>query len=97
MDGGAFTTFVPKLLGEKLEETGSEVVELALEKPVEMKTAVKNVLTIAISMVHVIVQLTTTAGPGRIRSLRALMAQGEIEDMLIGISARVLEYMRTKY
>jgi hypothetical protein len=97
LDWGAFTTFVSKLFGEKLEETGSEVVELPLEKPVKMKTAVKNVLTIAISMVHVIVQLTTRAGPGRIRSLRALMAQGEIEDMLIGISARVLEYMRTKY
>ena len=48
-----------------------------------MKTAVKDVVTIAKSMIHITVQLTTRAGPVRIRSLRALVAQDEMEDMLI--------------
>ena len=35
-------------------------------------------------MIHITVQLTTRAGPMRIRSLRALVPQNEMEDMLIG-------------
>ena len=50
-----------------------------LEKDVEMKTAVKDVMTIAKSMIHITVQLTTRAFPVRIRSLRALVAQDEME------------------
>ena len=49
-----------------------------------MKMAVSDVVTIAKSMIHITVQLTTRAGPVRIRSLRALVAQDEMEDMLIG-------------
>jgi len=49
-----------------------------------MKTAVKDVVTIAKSMIHIPVQLTTRAGLVRIRGLRALVAQDEMEDMLIG-------------
>jgi hypothetical protein len=83
LDSGAFTTIVPKLLLKKLKEAGSEVVEATLEKNVEMKTAVKHVVTIVKSMIHITVQLTTRAVPLRIRSLRALVAQDEMEDMLI--------------
>jgi len=35
-------------------------------------------------MIHITVQLTTRAGPVKIRSLRALVAQDEMEDILIG-------------
>ena len=69
---------------KKLKEAGSEVVAVTLEKDVQMKTAVKDVVTIAKSMIHITVQLTTGAGPVRIRSLRALVAQDEMEDMLVG-------------
>jgi len=84
LDSGAFTTVVPKSLLKRLKGNGSGVVETTLEKDVEMKTAVKDVVTIAKSMIHITVQLTTRAGPVRIRSLRALVAQDEMEDMLIG-------------
>jgi len=49
-----------------------------------MKMAVKDVVTIAKSMIHITVQLTTRAGLVKIRSLNALVAQDEMEDMLIG-------------
>jgi hypothetical protein len=49
-----------------------------------MKMAVKDVVTIAKSKIHMSFQLTTRAGPVRIRSLRAVVAQDEMEDMLIG-------------
>jgi len=84
LDSGAFTTVVPKSLLKKLKEAGSGVVEALLEKVVEMKMAVKDIVTIAKSMIHITAQLTTRAGPVRIRSLRALVAQDEMEDMLIG-------------
>jgi len=84
LHSGAFTTVVPKSLLKKLKEAGSRVVEATLEKDVEMKMAVQDVVTIAKSMMHITVQLTTTAGPVRIRSLRALVARDEMEDMLIG-------------
>jgi len=84
LDSGAFTTVVPKSLLKKLKEAGSEVVEATLEKDVGMKKAVKDVVTIVKSMIHITVELTTRAGPVRIRSLRALAAQDEMEDMLIG-------------
>ena len=84
LNSGAFTTVVPKSLLKKLKEAGSGVVESTLEKDVEMKTAVKDVVTIAKSMIQITVQLTTRAVPVRIRSLRALVAQDEMEDMLIG-------------
>jgi hypothetical protein len=84
LDSGAFTTVVPKSLLKKLKEAGSGVVEATLEKDVEMKMAVKDVVTIAKSMIHITVELTTRAGPVRIRSLSALVAQDEMEDMLIG-------------
>jgi hypothetical protein len=48
LDSGAFTTVVPKSLLKKLKEAESGVVEATLEKDVEMKTAVKDVVTIAI-------------------------------------------------
>jgi hypothetical protein len=86
LDSGAFTTVVLKSLLKKFKEAGSEVVEAPLEKDVEMKMAVKDVVTIAKSMIHITVQLTTRAGPVRIRSLGALVAQDEMEDMLIGES-----------
>jgi len=60
---------------KKLKESGSGVVEATLEKDVEMKTAVKDVVTIAKSMIHITVQLITRGGPVRIRSSRALVAQ----------------------
>ena len=50
LDSGAFTTVAPKSLLKKIKEGGSEVVEVALEKDVEIKTAVKDVVTIAKSM-----------------------------------------------
>jgi len=84
LDSGAFTTVVPKSLLKKLKEAGSGVVEATLEKDVGMKKAVKDVVTIVKSMIHITVQFTTRAGPVRIRSLRALAAQDEMEDMLIG-------------
>jgi len=84
LDSGAFTTVVPKSLLKKLKEAGSGVVAAALEKDVEMQRAVEDVVTIAKSMIHNTVPLTTRAGPVRIRSLRALVAQDEMEDMLIG-------------
>ena len=84
LDSGAFTTVVQKSLLKKLKEDGSGVVETTLEKDVQMKTAVKDVVTIAKSMIHITAQLTTRAGPVRIRSLRALVLQDEMEDMLIG-------------
>jgi hypothetical protein len=61
----------PKLLVKNLEEAASRVVEVPLEEPVKMRTAVKHVLTVAKSMVHLTVQITTRAGPVRIRRLRA--------------------------
>jgi hypothetical protein len=70
------------------------VVEATLEKDVEMKTAMKDVVTIAKSMIHITVQLTTRAGPVRIRSWRALVAQDEMEDMLIG---DLLKCLHTRY
>jgi hypothetical protein len=84
LDSGALTTVVSKSLLKKLKEAGSGVVETTLEKDVEMKTAVTDVATIAKAMIHIPVQLSTRAGPARIRSLRALVAQDEMEDMLIG-------------
>jgi hypothetical protein len=57
---------------------------LALEKPVEMTTPVKNVLALPRSMFHITVQLTTRAGSVRIRSLTAVIAQNHIRDLLIG-------------
>jgi len=84
LDSGAFTTVVPKSLLKKLKGARSGVVEATLEKDVEMKIAVKDVVTIAKSKIHITVQLTTRAGPVRIRSLRAVVAQDEMEDMLIG-------------
>ena len=84
LDSEAFTTVVPKSLLNKLKEAGSGVVEVTLEKDVEMKMAVKDVLTIAKSMIHITVQLTTTAGPVIIRTSRTLVAQHEMEDILIG-------------
>jgi hypothetical protein len=84
LDSEAFTTVVPKSLLKKLKESGSGVVEATLEKDVDMKIAVKDVVTVAKSMIHITVQVTTRAGPVRIRSLRALVAQDEMEDMFIG-------------
>jgi hypothetical protein len=84
LDSEAFTTVLPKSLWKKLKEAGSRVDEATFEKDVEMKTAVKDVVIIAKSMTHVTVQLTTRAGPVRIRSLRALVTQDEMEDKLIG-------------
>jgi len=84
LDSGAFTTVVPNSVLKKLKEAGSGVVEAPLEKDVEMKTAVTDVVTIAKSMIHITAQLTTRAGPVRVKSLRALVAQDEMEDMLIG-------------
>jgi len=84
LDSGTFTTVVPKLLLKKVKDAESELIEATLEKYVEMKTAVKDVVTIAKSMIHITVQLTTSAGRVGIRSLRALAAQDEMEDMLIG-------------
>jgi hypothetical protein len=79
LDSGAFTTVVRNSLLKKLKEAGSGVVESTLEKDVEMKMAVKDTVTIAKSMIHITVQLTTRAGPVRIRSLSALVAQDEME------------------
>ena len=84
LDSGAFTTLVPKSLLKKLKEAWSGVVEATFEKDVEMKTAVKDVVIIAKSLIHITLRLTTRAGAVRIRSLRALFAQDEMEDMLIG-------------
>jgi len=47
---------------KQLKRAGSEVVEATLEKDVEMKMRVKHVVTIANSMIHITVQLTTRAG-----------------------------------
>ena len=47
LDSAAFITVVPKLLVKELKETGSGVVGARLEKDVEMKTAVKDVVIIA--------------------------------------------------
>jgi len=55
LDSGAFTTVVPKSLLKKLKEARSGVVEATLEKDVQMKTAVKDVVTIAKSMIHITV------------------------------------------
>ena len=55
LDSGAFTIVVPKSLLKKLKEAGSGVVEATLEKDVETKTAVKDVVTIAKSMIHITV------------------------------------------
>ena len=55
LDSGAFTIVVPKSLLKKLKEAGSGVVEATLEKDVEIKTAVKDVVTIAKSMIHITV------------------------------------------
>ena len=52
MDSGAFTTAVPKLFVEKLKEAGSQVVEVPRDKSVEMRTAVRNDLTVRRSMMH---------------------------------------------
>ena len=49
-----------------------------------MRAAVKNVLTVARSMVRVNDQLTTRAGPVRIMILSALIAQDEMEEMIVG-------------
>ena len=49
LDSGDFTTIVPKSLLKKLKEYGSGVVETRLDKDVEMKTAVKDVVTIAVN------------------------------------------------
>ena len=53
LGSGAFTTVVPKSLLKKLKKDGSGVVETTLKKDVEMKTAVKDVVTIANSMIHI--------------------------------------------
>ena len=74
----------PKLLVKNLEEAGSRVVEVPLEESVKMRTAVKHVLTVAKSMLHLTVQITTRAGPVRIKRLRAMVAQDGMEDILIG-------------
>ena len=75
LDSEAFTTVVQKSLLKKVKEDGLGLVETTLEKDVEMKTAVKDVVTIAKSMIHITVQLITRGGPVRIRSSRALVAQ----------------------
>jgi len=49
---GPFTTAVPKSLLKKLKEAGSEVVEATLEKDVKMKMTVKEVVTVAKSMIR---------------------------------------------
>jgi hypothetical protein len=55
LDSGAFTIVVPKSLLKKLKGAGSVVLEATLEKDVEMKTAVKDVVTIAKSMIQITV------------------------------------------
>jgi len=60
------------------------LAEFLLEKPVQMNTAVKNILTVVRSMLHIAVQLSTRLGSVRIKILRAWKAQNEIEDVIIG-------------
>ena len=50
----------------------------------EIRIAVNNVLTVAKSIVHLTVQITTRAGSVRIRTFRAVVPQDEVENMLIG-------------